>query len=322
MAKSSPRRNEFHARKAASPFGINLSRRPRRTMSLTTLDSELVRTLLPSHTNWEERRNKSRFDCFPSELRVMIFKMALHEDWTGKAPALIKALRTEGNVYHDCMVAWYSQDHTYVFHAGNQWSFLDMEPAAIAQITKVKIMIDEQIALHPLLRWEDMRVIKERIPMSLNDLAITASLSTSITSVTLDCRPTTSNLYYWYPQKFFLFFSGFRNLKYAAVTCPIRPRATTAEGGIGPVVRLENGLVSSKWQEKTMANGVLTADEMLGAVAKLDTVYADKYDFAGNRVFRSFEDREKWVWVAEEGKFLKQVVLPEGLKMVRVPERR
>lgn len=66
-----------------------------------------------------------------------------------------------------------------------------------------------------------------------------------------------------------------------------------------------------------MANGIKEANSCLGVVAKLDRVYADKFDARGKQLYRKFEDREKWVWVAEEGKFLKPIVLPNGLKMER-----
>ncbi|KAH9215429.1 hypothetical protein DL95DRAFT_408606 [Leptodontidium sp. 2 PMI_412] len=320
MPETPPQRGEFRPRKGRSPFDIDPPRRPGRSASLGFLDSELIRTpLTPYHllADATNGKKKSNFDKLPAELREMIFSRALSDEWTGKIPALIKAVRTEDLIYDDCIAAWYKQNHTYVLHAKNNWSFLDMKPEAIATITKVKIMIDENITLHPLLRWIDMKVVRNRNPMSLNDLAITANLATSVTSVTLDCRPTSTNLYYWYPQKFSLFFSGFKHLKYAAVTCPIRPNARPDEGGIGIIAHIEDGLICPQWQERTMANGIKEANSCLGVFAKLDRVYADKFDARGKQLYRKFEDREKWVWVAEEGKFLKPIVLPNGLKMER-----
>ncbi|KAG4435983.1 hypothetical protein IFR05_008525 [Cadophora sp. M221] len=319
MYKIPPQRGEFRPRKGRSPFGNDPPARLGRSASLGFLDSELIRTPLPPDilSDTTNGKRKSNFNKLPAEIRAMIFSHALSDEWTGKTPCLIKAIRTEEFIYDDCMTAWYKQNHTYVLHAKNSWSFLDMKPELIATITKVKIMIDDNITLHPLLRWNDMKVVRNRNPMSLNDLAITAGLATSVTSVTLDCRPTSINLYYWYPQKFSLFFSGFKHLNYAAVTCPNRPDASSNEGGVGNVARIEDGMICSEWQERTMANGIQEASSNLGAVAKVDRVYADKYDALGKRLHRKFEDREKWVWVADEGKFLKPVVLPNGLKMER-----
>ncbi|KAH7364112.1 hypothetical protein BKA65DRAFT_472453 [Rhexocercosporidium sp. MPI-PUGE-AT-0058] len=320
MPESPPQSGKIRPRKAKSQFDIDPPRRFGRTSSLDVLDSELIRsTLKPYHPskNSTDSKVKSDFYKFPAELREMIFMEAFRDEWTGKTPALIKAVRMEDQIYAECMDAWYKQNHTYVLHAKNNWSFLDMKPHAIATIAKIKIMIDENIALHPLLRWVDMQVVQTRAPMSLNDLAITAALATSVTSITLDCRPTCTNLYYWYPQKFSLFFSGFKRLKYAAVTCPIRPNARPEDGGVGSVARIEDGMISSQWQEKTMANGIEEANSKLGSKVKLDRVYVDKFDILGKRLLRKFEDRDMWVWVAEEGKHLKPVVLPDGLKMER-----
>ncbi|CZT49839.1 uncharacterized protein RSE6_10733 [Rhynchosporium secalis] len=318
MTKIPPLRYECRPRKGTSPFGTCLTIRTLRTASMGTLDSELVRRPLlspPTSDSSTMSRKRSDFDKLPAELRVMIFTLALGDEWNGKTPALIKALRTEENVYTACMVSWYKQDHTYTLHEKNSWSFRDMSANAISTITKVKIVIDEQIALHPLLRWSDMRVVDDRLPMSLHDLAVTAKLGTSITSVSLDCRPSCTNLYYWYPQKFFLYLSGFKSLKYAAVTCPIRPGGRVMEGGVGRVEKIEDGMVCSMWQANSMRNGVEKTNEMLGGMAKMGRVYADKIDKRGETLHRRFQEREMWVWVAEEGKSLKPVILPEGLTM-------
>ena len=152
--------------------------------------------------------------------------------------------------------------------------------------------------------------------MSLHDLSMTAALATSVTSVTLECHPTTSNLFFYYPSKFGIFFSGFKGLKYAAATAPIKlaKLARTASW-------VSDGYVSPDSQENSMQAGIKEANSFFGVVPKLDRVYADTYDEKGIRQPRKEEDREKWVWIAEEGKLLKEIELPMSLQMERPTQR-
>lgn len=110
------------------------------------LDSELIRTAVapyPPPKDSSKGKKKCALDKLPAELREMIFMYAFgDEEWTGKTPDLIKALRTEDHIYVDCMSAWYRQKHTFVLHTKNSWSFLDMPPHVIVTITKVKIMVE------------------------------------------------------------------------------------------------------------------------------------------------------------------------------------
>ncbi|PBP22623.1 hypothetical protein BUE80_DR006637 [Diplocarpon rosae] len=246
----------------------------------------------------------------PVELREMIWTFCLDSEWTGQMPALVKALRCDKNLHAECMRVWYKEKRTYVLHSENNWSFLDMPEEVISTITKVMIIIDENIALHPLLRWSDMEVLRERFPMSCHDLSLTAALAPSVTSVTLDCRPTSTNLYFWFPQKFTQYLSGFSSLTHVAVTCPIKPSAKASEGGID-----EEGMIDSEWQESTMNRCVEAANEALGVLAKLGTVYADGTYWYGRRIPRKFINREVWVWVADEGRTLNKQILPLGLTM-------
>ncbi|KAK6587343.1 hypothetical protein PZA11_000633 [Diplocarpon coronariae] len=224
----------------------------------------------------ESRMMKSSLYQLPVELREMILILALGSKWTGQMPALVKALRCDKNLHAECM------------------------------------RICENIALHPLLRWSDMEVLQERFPMSCHDLSLTAALAPSITSVTLECHPKSTNLYFWFPQKFTQYLSGFSSLTHVAVTCPIKPNARASDGGMD-----EEGTIDSEWQEATMKRCVETANEALGVVAKLGAVYADEMYWYGRRVPRNIENREVWVWVAEEGKTLNNQVLPSGLAMTR-----
>ncbi|PVH85778.1 hypothetical protein DL98DRAFT_583367 [Cadophora sp. DSE1049] len=313
MSKPPSQRCDFRPRKGRSPLDNDPPSRGR-TASRGILDSELIRTKLASDALLKNppQDRKSDLDKLPAELWGMIFGYALNEEWNGTTPALIKAMRAHKRLYPECMLAWYKHQHTYVLHAKNNWSFLDMPKEVISTVKKVEVIVDENIALHPLLKWVDMKVANKRLPMSLHDLATTAALAKSVISVTLDCRPTTGNLFFWYPLKFGLFFSGFKQLKYAATTYPVKPPTVSS---IAPWVK--DGYVDSDWQESSIQGGIKEANSMLGGVAKLDRVYADAYDDEGRRAHRKVEDREKWVWIAEAGKFLKEVELPIGLQMER-----
>ncbi|KAJ5032407.1 uncharacterized protein L3040_009012 [Drepanopeziza brunnea f. sp. 'multigermtubi'] len=265
---------------------------------------------------------KSTLYKLPTELREMVFKYSLAPEWDGKMPGLIKALRSDKDLYAECIHAWRKHKHTYILSEKNNWSFLDMPKKVIATITKVRIMVDEDIALHPLLRWSDMAVIHERFPMSIHDLSLTAALATSVTSVTLDCRPKTSNLYFWYPSKFTMYLSGFPVLTYVEITCPLKPNSPVHEGGGGRGLRDEEAMVNSAWQEMTMKKAVRAGNLELGVLAKLKMVYADVYWEYGNREFRKFEYRDAWIWIAEEGKTLNKIDLPPGLMMTGPRKRR
>lgn len=81
-------------------------------------------------------------DKVPTELWGLIFEFALCEEWNGATPALIKAMRGHSRFYPECMLAWYKQKRTYILHAKNHWSFLDMPDNILATITKVKIIIE------------------------------------------------------------------------------------------------------------------------------------------------------------------------------------
>ncbi len=153
--------------------------------------------------------------------------------------------------------------------------------------------------------------------MSLSDLSETAALATSVTSVVLDCRPTTTNLYFWYPQKFTLYLAGFANLTHVAISCPVKPNAPIQEGGVGEGVRDVDGWIDSEWQQLSMSGCVEAGNQALGSAAKLERVYADDLGNFGISGTRKFEDRDVWIWVAEEGQTFKRVKLPPGLIMKR-----
>ncbi|KAK0119271.1 hypothetical protein ONS95_008120 [Cadophora gregata] len=315
MGQISSSTYDVRRRKGRPTPVITIPARKRRAASSEILNSKFIRTSQEHESEPRDSTTKITecyFDRLPAELCRTIFEFILIESWNGTTPVLIKALRPHERLYSECMYVWHQQKHTYTLHAKNNWSFLDMSKEAISTTTDVVIIIDENIALHPLLRWSDLKVTKKRFSMSVHDLNITGARATAVTSVTLDCRPTTENLYYWYPSKFSLFFSGFKRLKYAATTCPEQPHLA-----FHPDPRIKVAFVDPDSQERSMERGIKEANEILAVVARYDRVYADIYDHGGRRAHRKCEDREKWVWVAEEGKFLGEVDIPPGLRMDR-----
>ncbi|KAH7417395.1 hypothetical protein BKA64DRAFT_702165 [Cadophora sp. MPI-SDFR-AT-0126] len=313
MGQILSRRCDPRPGKDQPPFDVNPLTEEGGTTPRVLLDSKLIPTKMPSHDSPKKSpQDEKKLDLgkLPAELWGMIFGYALAEEWNGTTPSFIKAMRAHKTYYPECMLAWYNQKHTYVLHTKNNWSFLNMPEEVIATIFKVEVIIDENVALHPLLRWSDMAVVENRLPMSVHDLATTAALAKSVTSVTLNCRPISGNLFFWYPSKFSIFFSGFKHLKYAATTCPAKPPAVSSL-----FLSVKDGYVDTDWQEGKIQVGIKEANSILGAVAKLDRVYADAYNDEGRRAHRKYEDREKWIWVAQEGKFLEEVQLPPGLQM-------
>src|SRR6187402_3587945 len=161
-----------------------------------------------------------------------------------------------------------------------------------------------------------MSVIKDPFPHSLSTLSRTAALACSVTSVFLDCRPRTTNLYYWYPDQFTHYLSGFTRLTKVSVTCPLKPEVSCEAYLRGEGIRDEHRMIDSEWQEDIMEHGLEKASAVLGVQAKLARVFVDRSVWFGRRADRTWEDRDVWVWVSGEGKALNAVELPSGLRMV------
>jgi hypothetical protein len=80
----------------------------------------------------------------PKELRLMIFEELLGgEEWNGKTPNVIKALRTERDheVYYEVLTIFHRMNHSYILSERNDWGFIDMSKEMIATIGRVTIEI-------------------------------------------------------------------------------------------------------------------------------------------------------------------------------------
>jgi hypothetical protein len=77
----------------------------------------------------------------PVELRNIIYDLTLPDEWDGKTPEIIAALRQFGVLYDEVMEAFHEKKYAFMLHAGNDWSFKNMDPKVIATIHSVKLVI-------------------------------------------------------------------------------------------------------------------------------------------------------------------------------------
>jgi hypothetical protein len=78
----------------------------------------------------------------PSEMREAIILLALPDEWNGKTPEIIKALRIDRKLHAEAMQAFNKMGYAYVLRRENDWGFGDMKESAISMIRKVKIIIE------------------------------------------------------------------------------------------------------------------------------------------------------------------------------------
>jgi len=76
--------------------------------------------------------------CSRAQREGVRSSLLLDEDWEGKIPNIIKALRPERKLYGEALF-YFTKRQTFRVHKGNLWSFLDMEKSAITTIIKLKI---------------------------------------------------------------------------------------------------------------------------------------------------------------------------------------
>ena len=103
-------------------------------------------TLLPTAnrdlTNTNVAAQNSNATCvlhkLAPELREKVFALLLEEDWEGKIPNIITALRPERKLYGEALF-YFTKRQTFRVHKGNLWGLLDMEKSAITTIIKLKI---------------------------------------------------------------------------------------------------------------------------------------------------------------------------------------
>jgi hypothetical protein len=72
----------------------------------------------------------------------MIILLALPDEWNGKTPEIIIALRADSALYAEAIQAFGKMGYAYVLRRENDWSFGDMKNSAISMVKKVKIVIE------------------------------------------------------------------------------------------------------------------------------------------------------------------------------------
>lgn len=77
----------------------------------------------------------------PREIRELIYKFALPEEWEGKPPVIIEALRQFRLLYDEAMIIWHKMDYAWILRKENNYSFLDLSPKMISNIRNIKIVV-------------------------------------------------------------------------------------------------------------------------------------------------------------------------------------
>jgi len=86
-------------------------------------------------------RGETILKLLPSEIRINIFKFAMPDEWVGMSPNLVKALRSEPNLYAEAVKTFFNKDRTFILHLERTWGFQDMPDAVLATIGKIKIVL-------------------------------------------------------------------------------------------------------------------------------------------------------------------------------------
>lgn len=84
------------------------------------------------------------FRKLPKEIRKEIFELALPDDWEGKMPNLIQALRCskDTDVYAEALFLFHARNYRYTLNLGNDYGFKDMPLTLISTIGKIRIIVE------------------------------------------------------------------------------------------------------------------------------------------------------------------------------------
>ena len=85
---------------------------------------------------------KSTLNILPPEIRVKIYKLVFPEEWEGKVPILIKALRPVRKLHDEAAVEFFTSHKVFKLHKANGWSFADMSDKALLSIRRIAIMLE------------------------------------------------------------------------------------------------------------------------------------------------------------------------------------
>jgi len=75
-------------------------------------------------------------------MREVIILLALSNEWNGKTPEIMQALRVDRKIHAEAMQAFHKMGYAYVLCRENNWGLGDMKKSAISTANKVKIIIE------------------------------------------------------------------------------------------------------------------------------------------------------------------------------------
>ncbi|CZR51033.1 uncharacterized protein PAC_00908 [Phialocephala subalpina] len=229
----------------------------------------------------------------PLELRNMVYNLALPEEWDGKSPELIKALRQFRMLYDEALLVFHKKEYIFVLGKGNNWSFEGMSTRTIATIKAVKIMVTEDIWLHPKIGWHSIEILSEheRHDFCLHHFVKNCTVAKDVKSVVLDCRPRTINLFYFFIRELAYYTSGFSSLTKVTTSYPLKP--------FHPAINFkdDNRLIHAENNNKVMQHLLPKyADTLFGVKNRLVKKMVDEVNKDGTTTLRKFVHRDMYVW--------------------------
>lgn len=84
---------------------------------------------------------KCSLNILPPEMRLKIFKLVLSDQWEGKVPALIKALRPVNKLYQEAITMFFTRSKRFRLHQGNDWKFGNMSDKVLSSIGRISIYL-------------------------------------------------------------------------------------------------------------------------------------------------------------------------------------
>lgn len=152
---------------------------------------------------------------------------------------------------------------------------------------------------------------------SLHDLAHSASLLANVDTVALDIKPgkfkpspsstparyVRSNscaLFYWHMNNYAKLCTGFKSLRKVSIIFPAHPMTIT---DAGTYLRHHKGNFDDSFTNYMLECGL----SAFGVVARLDRARTYRANMIGNNEERFLDERDCYIWLAEEGKVLNEV---------------
>ncbi|KAF8854127.1 hypothetical protein BDZ45DRAFT_693731 [Acephala macrosclerotiorum] len=276
----------------AQPTRLRSSTTPRPTYNL-----RITKNDNPYRRNTNTRPSPNLQTCslikLPHELRNMVYNLALPDEWDGKSPELIKGLRSFRVLYDEAMLAFHKKGYVFILGKGNNWSFEGMSTKTIATIKAVKIMVTDDIRLHPRIEWDslDLLSVGEGYDLCLYDFVRNCTIAKDVKSVILDCRPRTFNLLYFFIRELAYYTSGFSSLTKVTTWFPLKPVPSLAH------IKDDDREIHAESNDKVMQHLLpVYADALFGVKHRLVKTIEDELKEDGSTHLRKFVYRDMYVW--------------------------